>query len=64
MNNIETLRKGRNMTRAELGKHLGVHPGTVYQWERELRNPELNYAVRLADFFEVSLDYLLGRAEA
>lgn len=62
MNNIERLRKSRNMTRPELAQQLGVKPGTIYQWERERRNLDITWAVRLADIFEVSLDYLLCRA--
>ena len=61
MNNIETLRKNRGMTRPELAQKMEVKPGTIYQWERGIRNPEITSIVRLADLFGVSLDYLMGR---
>lgn len=64
MNNIENLRKGRNLTRPQLGEQVGVKGSTIYQWEREIRYPELRTAFRLADFFEVSTDYLFGRTSA
>lgn len=61
-NNIETLRKARNMTRQELAEIVGVRECTIYQWERYDAIPRTDSAVRLMEFFGVSLDYLLGRS--
>lgn len=61
MTNIENLRKTHNMTRQELGKRLGVEPPAIYKWERGLSMPRLDTAMKMADVFNVSLDYLVGR---
>lgn len=64
MNNIKILRLKHGLSCNELGDVIGVRGGTVTAWENGYRNPELGSLVRLADFFEVSLDYLLGRSTA
>lgn len=64
MNNIKVLRMGKGLSCNELGDVIGVRGGTVSAWENGYRNPELGKAVRMADFFEVTLDYLLGRSSA
>ena len=56
MNNIECLRKARQMTRQELGDRLGVKPPAIYKWERGLGLPQMETAIRMADVFCVSLD--------
>lgn len=58
--NIKHLRKERSMTQEQLSEALGVTVGAVYKWENSLSMPEINMLVELADFFEVSVDYLLG----
>lgn len=64
MTNIEPLRKSRNLTRRDLAQKVGVTEGNIYKWERGHNYPGIRYAIQLADFFEVSLDYLLGRSTA
>lgn len=64
MNNIRYLRQKNNLTQVELAARMGVKQNTLSAWETGSSNPELRSAVRLADFFEVSLDYLLGRSSA
>lgn len=64
MNNIRYLRQKNNLTQVELAAKMGVKQNTLSAWETGSSNPELCSAVRLADFFEVSLDYLLGRSSA
>lgn len=58
--NIKHLRKERSMTQEQLSEALGVTVGAVYKWENSLSMPEINMLVDIADFFEVSVDYLLG----
>ncbi|HWI53552.1 MAG TPA: helix-turn-helix transcriptional regulator, partial [Symbiobacteriaceae bacterium] len=48
----------------DLEEALSLRPGTVSQYERALREPDFHLLVSIADFFEVSLDYLLGRPGA
>ena len=64
MNNIRYLRQKNNLTQVELAAKMGVKQNTLSAWETGSSTPELRSAVRLADFFEVSLDFLLGRSSA
>lgn len=58
--NIRKLRKERGLTQEQLSEVLGVTTGAVYKWEARLSMPEIDLLLKLADFFEISLDYLLG----
>ncbi len=58
--NIRLFRKQRKLTQEKLAEALGVTVGAVYKWESGQSTPELNLIVELADFFDVSVDALLG----
>ena len=58
--NIRAFRKQRKMTQEQLADVLGVTVGAVYKWESGLSQPELGMIVEMADFFDVSVDVLLG----
>ena len=58
--NIRRFRKERRMTQEKLAEALGVTVGAVYKWESGQSQPELNLVVELADFFDTSVDVLLG----
>ncbi len=58
--NIRSLRKQRKMTQEKLAEALGVTVGAVYKWESGQSLPELNMVVEMADFFDTSVDVLLG----
>jgi transcriptional regulator with XRE-family HTH domain len=58
--NIRKLRKERGLTQEQLSEVLGVTTGAVYKWEAKLCMPELDLLLKMADFFDTSLDVLLG----
>ncbi len=58
--NVKRFRKDRSLTQEQLSEVLGVTAGAVYKWEAGLSVPELELIVRMADFFDVSVDVLLG----
>lgn len=58
--NIRSLRKARSLTQEQLAEALGVTAGAVYKWEARLSLPELPMLVQLADFFDTSVDALIG----
>lgn len=61
---ITQLREKLNMTQEELAKSLKVSRGAVSMWEIDHRTPDIHILQRIADFFDVSLDYLsLGRTD-
>ena len=58
--NIRTFRKERSLTQEQLAEVLGVTVGAVYKWEAGLSVPEITTLVEIADFFDISIDVLLG----
>lgn len=59
---IKDLRESRNMTQAELAKLLFVSDKTVSKWEKGNSDPETNILIKMAEVFDVTLDYLLTGA--
>lgn len=60
---LRKLRLAKNMTQSELGKVVNVTNVGVAKWESDDRFPDKDTLIKLADFFDVSLDYLLGRTD-
>ena len=58
--NIRAFRKERKLTQEQLAEVLGVTTGAVYKWESGQSVPELDMIVEMADFFDTSVDVLLG----
>jgi len=59
---VAELRCGRGLTQEEFARALGVSARTVGNVEREQSMPDLAIVIGIADFFEVSVDYLVGRS--
>lgn len=57
---IRRLREARKLNQVELGKRLGVTKSCVCNWENDNAQPSVEMLVRLASFFSVSTDYMLG----
>ncbi len=58
--NIRTFRKERRLTQEQFAEAMGVTVGSVYKWETGQTIPELGMLVEIADFFDTSMDVLLG----
>ena len=58
--NIRSLRKQRKLTQEQLAEVLGVTTGAVYKWESGLSIPEITMIMEMADFFDTSVDVILG----
>ena len=61
MHRLRELRKQKKLSARELGLILGYAESTILQWERGIREPDMKTLKAIADFFDVSLDYLLER---
>lgn len=57
---IKKLREGKNISQKELAKEIGVTDAMVSMYENDKKNPSLEVITKLAAFFNVSTDYLLG----
>ena len=62
-NTIRELRKEKKMSQSDLGKFIGVSQTTVTAWETGRAEPSSTFISKLADLFNVSTDYLLGRSD-
>jgi len=58
---LKFLRLNKKMTQEELGKKFNVIKQTISSWENGNSRPDIDLASDLADFFNVTIDYLLGR---
>lgn len=63
MNRIKLLRSKKKLTQIELARMLGVAQNTLSTWENGRYEPDIASTIKLADFFGVSIDYLMGRDE-
>lgn len=57
---LKELRKNRNLTQSELGMRVGLSKAVVSKYENGLGYPSFDMLIRIADFFGVTTDYLLG----
>lgn len=62
---LETLRKSINLSQEELAKILNINRTSIVHYENKNsgRIPKLDTLEQIADFFEVSIDYLLDRTD-
>lgn len=60
---IKILRENRGLTQIELAKVLNIGNSTLSQYESGARVPSDDIKITIANYFDVSLDYLLGRTE-
>ena len=50
----------KNLTMKQLAKEINATDAAVSNWENKINEPKISYLVSLAQFFNVSADYLLG----
>ena len=60
---IRALRKERKLTQFQMSQVCGVQPRAYQSYEYGQGYPGVAGLLHLADFFEVSLDYLMGRSD-
>ena len=60
---LRKLREEKRIKRYILSQRCGLHSDAIRRYERGEAEPDLLSLIAIADFFEVSLDYLTGRAD-
>lgn len=58
---IKKLRKEKNLSQNQLAKILNVHQTAISQWENKRTRPDQEVLQLIASYFDVSVDYLLGK---
>lgn len=57
--NLERIRKGKKMSQAKLGELLGLTQQMVSSYEKDLSSPNVDVLIKIADYFNVSIDSLV-----
>ncbi len=60
---IQNLANSKNITIAKMLRDLKIGQGTFTTWKKECRTPNIDALQKIADYFDVSIDYLVGRTE-
>lgn len=60
---LKETRVNRGLTQRELAKLLNIAPSTLANYEVGKREPDFVTLCKIADFFQISIDYLLGRTD-
>ncbi|MBR9648692.1 helix-turn-helix domain-containing protein [Clostridium tyrobutyricum] len=63
-NRIKSLREEKSISQLELAKILNIGNTTLSQYESDKRIPSDIVKKKIADYFNVSIDYLLGRTDS
>ena len=64
MNRIRELRELAGLRQIDVAKATGIDQKTLSNYETEKTNPDSFSLICLADFFDVSIDYLVGRVDS
>ena len=59
MENLKTLRIEHNLSQQALGELLNVSQQSIYKYENDIIQPNIDTLKSMADFFNVSVDYLI-----
>ena len=60
---LKELRNERNLSQKDLAKILGTTNSSICDWETDRAQPDMEMLVKIADYFAVTVDYLLGRTD-
>lgn len=63
MQRLKQLRKSRNLTAKQLSEIINVSESTISLYENGKREPDFKTLLNIADYFNVSVDYLLGKMD-
>lgn len=60
---LRELRENRQLSMAQLAIVIGVSDAAISNWENGVNEPKASYLIKLADYFGVTADELLGRED-
>lgn len=60
---LKELRKEAHLTQVELAKRLGIGQSSYADWERGKKNPTKENLIKISQFFDVPLDFLVGNSD-
>lgn len=62
-NRVKELRTGRRIRQIDFAAAMGVNQSAVSNWETGRNEPDNNMLCKIADYFGVSVDYVIGRTD-
>ncbi|MCL1788792.1 MAG: helix-turn-helix transcriptional regulator [Oscillospiraceae bacterium] len=60
---LKELRKSRNVTQKQISEYIKTDQRNYRRYEAGITDPTTKFAIRIADFYDVSIDYLVGRSD-
>ncbi len=60
---LKEIRKAKGISQLKLAMDLHMNQNTVSRYETGEREPGINELIKIADYFNVSVDYLIGRTD-
>ncbi|MCL2556400.1 MAG: helix-turn-helix domain-containing protein [Firmicutes bacterium] len=60
---LRELRQEKDLSQVQLAKITGIGKSTISDWELSRKEPTASSLIKLADFFNISIDELLGRKD-
>lgn len=60
---LQWLREGKKLKRIALSELCGLHRDAIRRYERSEQRPDVDALIAIADYFDVSIDFLLGRTD-
>ena len=63
MENLKKLRKQHNLSQQKLADILHISQQSVYKYENDITSPDIETLIRMADYFNTSVDYLINRTD-
>lgn len=61
--NLKSLRQSKNLTQKQLATEINASERGIQNYEAGVRKPTYDILIALADYFDVSIDYLVGRTD-
>lgn len=62
--NLKKLRKENKITQMQLANHLGFFHSAIVKWEKGICEPTFDTLIKIAKYFNVTVDYLLGTTDS
>lgn len=61
--NLKTLRKQKGVSQQKLAEAIGVSQQSINRYENHNIEPDISTLIKIADFFDISIDTLVGRCK-
>lgn len=63
MENLKTLRLNHKLSQQKLADILHISQQSIYKYENDITSPDIETLTRMADYFNTSIDYLVGHTD-